>query len=106
MGTLRFEAVTYPKDIYHPTAERLWKEWERFYSDTTLNDDLEREAEPNAFYAKHEKMNERRPDALGKALPYVRVRKEIVERGYHSVMRELQNDARDPSMSLFKMTRL
>ena len=37
------------------------------------------------------------------ALPYVHVRKEIVERGYHRVMRELQNDARDPAMSLFKM---
>ena len=37
------------------------------------------------------------------ALPYVRVRKEIIERGYHRVMRELQNDARDPAMSLFKM---
>ena len=38
-----------------------------------------------------------------KELPYLRVRKEVVERGYHSVMRELQNDARDPSMALFNM---
>ena len=36
-------------------------------------------------------------------LPYIHVRKKIVERGYHRVMRELQNDARDPGMALFKM---
>ena len=101
--TLRFEAVRYPKDIYHPTAEHLWKEWERVYSDTTLNDD-EREARADAFFkSRKTEMNANVQMLWEEALPYVRVRKEIVERGYHSVMRELQNDARDPSMALFKM---
>ena len=48
--TLRYQAVCFPKDIYHPTAERLWKEWETFYRDTSL-DDVEREQNANAFYA-------------------------------------------------------
>ena len=101
--TLRFEAVRYPKDIYHPTAERLWKQWERFYSDTTLDDD-ERDARADAFFqSRKTEMNANVQMLWEEALPYVRVRKEIVERGYHRVMRELQNDARDPAMSLFKM---
>ena len=101
--TLRFEAVRHPKDIYHPTAERLWKQWERFYSDTTLDDD-ERDARADAFFqSRKTEMNANVQMLWEEALPYVRVRKEIVERGYHRVMRELQNDARDPAMSLFKM---
>ena len=47
--TLRYQAVVDPVDIYHPTAERLWKAWERLYCDTTLNDE-EREENANAFY--------------------------------------------------------
>ena len=101
--TLRYQAVRYPKDIYHPTAEHLWKEWERVYSDTTL-DDKEREARAEAFFeSRNHEMNANVEMLWEEALPYVSVRKEIVERGYHSVMRELQNDARDPAMSLFKM---
>ena len=101
--TLRYQAVRYPKDIYHPTAERLWKEWERVYSDTTLDDD-EREARADAFFqSRKSEMNANVQMLWEEKLPYVRVRKEIVERGYHSVMRELQNDARDPGMALFKM---
>ena len=101
--TLRFEAVRHPKDIYHPTAEYLWKEWERFYSDTTL-DDLARESNADAFYKEHENEMTTGVSLLWEdELPYLRVRKEVVERGYHSVMRELQNDARDPSMALFNM---
>ena len=101
--TLRYQAVRYPKDIYHPTAERLWKQWERVYSDTTLNDD-EREENANAFYAKHQdEMSGGVKMLWPEKLSYIHVRKEILERGYHRVMRELQNDARDPAMSLFKM---
>ena len=101
--TLRFEAVCYPKDIYHPSAEYRWKQWERFYSDTTL-DDLEREGNADTFYKEHEREMTAGVSMLWEAeLPYLRVRKEVVERGYHNVMRELQNDARDPSMALFGM---
>ena len=101
--TLRYEAVRDPKDVYHPTAEYLWKEWERFYSDTTL-DDLDRESNADTFFNEHKNEMTAGVSMLWeKELPYLRVRKEVVERGYHSVMRELQNDARDPSMALFNM---
>ena len=63
--TLRFEAVRYPKDIYHPTAERLWKQWERFYSDTTLDDD-ERERTPTPSSNPENRNERRRADALGR----------------------------------------
>ena len=101
--TLRYQAVCFPEDIYHPTSEHLWKEWERVYSDTTLDDD-EREASADAFFeSRKAEMNAAVKMLWREALPYVSVRKEIVERGYHSVMRELQNDARDPGMALFNM---
>ncbi|MDE0506201.1 MAG: hypothetical protein OXI86_19165 [Candidatus Poribacteria bacterium] len=101
--TLRYEAVVDPHDIYHPTAERLWKAWERLYCDTTLYDE-EREENANAFYAKHQdEMTGGVTMLWPEKLPYIAVRKEIVQRGYHSVMRELQNDPRDPSMTLFAM---
>ncbi len=101
--TLRYEAVMHPKDIYHPTAEYLWKQWEKLYGDTTL-DDAEREENSDKFYAEHQgEMSGGVKMLWPEKLPYVHVRKEIVERGYHSVMRELQNDARDPAMSFFKM---
>ncbi len=101
--TLRYQAVCHPSDIYHPTAERLWKEWERVYSDTTLNDD-ERESKATAFFqSRKSEMNAGVQMLWEEKLPYVSVRKEIVERGYHRVMRELQNDARDPGVALFKM---
>ncbi len=101
--TLRYQAVCHPDDIYHPAAERLWREWERVYSDTTLDDD-ERESKANVFFqSRKTEMNAGVDMLWEEKLPYVRVRKEIVERGYHRVIRELQNDARDPGMSLFKM---
>ncbi len=101
--TLRYQAVVDPVDIYHPTAERLWKAWERLYCDTTLNDE-EREENANAFYEAHQdEMTGGVTMLWPEKLPYLQVRKEIVERSYHSIMRELQNDARDPSMALFAM---
>ena len=101
--TLRYEAVVYPKDIYHPTAEHRWKEWERVYSDMSFDDD-ERQRQAQKFYEEHHgEMDSGVKMLWPEQLPYIAVRKEIVERGYHSVMRELQNDARDPSMALFDM---
>ena len=92
-----------PKDIYHPFAEHRWKEWERVYSDMSFDDD-ERQRQAQAFYDAHRSEMDSGVKMLWpEQLPYIAVRKEIVERGYHSVMRELQNDARDPSMSLFEL---
>ena len=101
--TVHFKAIPDPEDLYHPTHEYLWKEWEGIYGDLTL-DNREREAKADAFYnANAEAMNRGVIALWSEKLPYLKVRKMIVERGYHFCMRELQNIARDPSMSLFDM---
>ena len=98
-NTIIVDTVKHPESL----SEHLWKEWEHIYSDTTLDDD-EREARADAFFKSRKSEMDANVQMLWEEkLPYVRVRKEIVERGYHSVMRELQNDARDPGMALFKM---
>ena len=100
---VHFKAIPDPEDLYHPTHEHLWKEWEEIYGDLTL-DDTERETKANEFYnANAEEMNCGVTALWPEALSYLNVRKLVVERGYHLCMRELQNIARDPSMSLFDM---
>ena len=101
--TVHFKAIPNPEDLYHPINEHLWKEWEEIYRDLTL-DDGEREAKADEFYnANTEGMNSGVTALWPQALSYLKVRKMIVERGYHFCMRELQNIARDSSMSLFDM---
>ena len=100
---VHFKAILEPEDLFHPTHEHLWKEWEGIYGDLTL-DDAEREVKANAFYnANAEEMNSGVIELWPDALSYLKVRKLVVERGYHFCLRELQNIARDPSMSLFDM---
>ena len=102
-NTVHFKAIPDPEDLYHPTHEYLWKEWEGIYGDLTL-DDEERKAKSDQFYnANAEAMNSGVVTLWQEKLSYLIVRKEIVERGYHLCMRELQNIARDPSMALFDM---
>lgn len=98
-----FKAILDPEDLYHPTHEHLWKGWEKLYGDLTLND-TEREAKADEFYNAHaDDMNSGVTALWPEALSYLKVRKMIVERGYHFCLRELQNIARDPSMSMFDM---
>ena len=93
---MHFKAIPDPEDLYHPTHEHLWKEWEEIYGDLTL-DDTERETKANEFYnANAEEMNCGVTALWPQALSYLNVRKLVVERGYHLCMRELQNIARDP----------
>ena len=100
---VHFKAILEPEDLFHPTHEYLWTEWEGIFGDLTL-DDAEREAKANAFYnANAEEMNSGVIELWPDALSYLQVRKLVVERGYHFCLRELQNIARDPSMSLFDM---
>ena len=100
---VHFKAIFDPEDLYHPTHEHLWKGWEEIYGDLTL-DDAEREAKENEFYNAHaDDMNSGVTALWPEALSYLKVRKMIVERGYHYCLRELQNIARDPSMSMFDM---
>lgn len=101
--TLRFQAIPHPEDLYHPTAEHLWKEWETMYSDMSIEDD-EREQKADAFYESNKSEMIAGVQELWKAeLPYLQIRKWMIERGYFYVMREYQNIADDPSMALFDM---
>ncbi len=98
---VHFKAILDPEDLYHPTHEHLWKGWDAIYSDLSL-DDAEREAKADEFYNAHEEQLNAGVTALWpEELSYLKVRKMIAERGYHYTLRELQNIARDPSMSLF-----
>ena len=101
--TVHFKAINHPEDLYHPTHEYLWKKWEGIYGDAAL-DDSEREAKARAFYnANLDEMNRGVVALWEVKLSYLKVRQMVVERGYHFCMRELQNIARDPGMSLFDM---
>ena len=100
---VHYKAILEPKDLYHPTHEHLWSDWEEIFRDLTLPDD-EREAKADEFYNAHAEEMDSGVTALWREkLSYLTVRKLVVERGRHFCMRELQNVARDPSMSLFDM---
>ena len=101
--TLHYKAIPYPEDIYHPTAEHLWKEWEGYYSNITLTNE-ERKAQADKFYEEHKaEMTAGVVELWGEMMDYHRVRQLTVMPGYQYTMRELQNIPTDPSMNLFQM---
>ena len=93
--TLFFRAIEHPQDLRHPTAEHLWEEWEGLYA---------RGENAAAFYEKHEaEMTNDVKELWPSKLTYLSVRKDICNHGYFPVMRELQNETRDPSQEIFDM---
>ena len=101
--TLFFRAIEHPADLRHPTAEGLWEEWERIYTDAT-NESAKADAE--AFYDEHEaEMTDGVEELWPEKLNYHEVRKHIANEGYFPVMRELQNETRDPSTEIFNMSK-
>ncbi len=36
--TLFFQAIQNPADLWHPTHEHLWKQWEKIYNDMSISD--------------------------------------------------------------------
>ncbi len=104
-NTLFFQAIEHPADLWHPTAEELWKQWEKIYTNLEL-DDEDRIAQTDAFYQENkDKMHN--PNEIKElwpeAITYLDVRKEICDVGYFPVLRELQNSTHDPSQALFDM---
>ena len=102
-NTQFFQAIENPADLWHPTAEHLWREWEQLYTNMDV-DESERHAEAQAFYEKNE--TQMRADVVElwpEVITYLDVRKEICDVGYYPVMRELQNSTHDPSQALFDM---
>ena len=52
-NTLFFRAIEHPADLWHPTAEQLWREWEKLYTNMDIVE-TERHAQAQAFYEKNE----------------------------------------------------
>ena len=103
--TLLFRAIEQPADLWHPTAEERWREWERKYTDMAL-DTKERHAGAQGFFEKHRaEMTTGVKELWPEIITYLDVRKEICDVGYYPVMRELQNSTHDPSQALFDMDR-
>ena len=101
--TLFFRAIEHPADLRHPTAEGLWEEWERIYTDAT-NEGAKADAQ--AFYDENKvEMTDGVKELWPEKLNYLEVRKNIANEGYFPVMRELQNETRDPSTEIFDMSK-
>lgn len=101
--TLFFQAIEHPADLWHPTAEDTWKEWEAIYTDQTLPD-TERIVKAQAFFDAHrDAMMHGVRHLWEPVISYLDVRKEVADMGYWAVLRELQNSTRDPSRAIFDM---
>ncbi len=102
--TQLYRAIEAPVDIWHPHAEPLWKAWEKLFTDMSLGV-RDREAKATAFYEKNrDKMHGSDIKELWpEKITYLDVRKEICDVGYWAVLRELQNETRDPSKAIFDM---
>ena len=103
-NTLFFRAIEHPADLWHPTAERLWREWEKLYTNMDIVE-TERHAQAQAFYEKNETemAGKEIVELWPEVIKYLDVRKEICDVGYYPVLRELQNSTHDPSQALFDM---
>ena len=103
--TLFFQAIQHPANLWHPTQEDLWKQWEAIYTNMTLVDD-QREIKAQEFYLENKAVMHD-PDEIKELWPevitYLNIRKEICNVGYFNVLRELQNSVHDPSRAIFDM---
>ena len=99
-----FQAIPHPENLWHPTHEEKWKQWEKIYTDLSM-EKKEREAKADAFYQQHksEIHGPEIKELWGQMKSYLDVRKEICDKGYFPVMRELQNNPVDRSQALFDM---
>ena len=102
-GNILFKAIPNLPDLWHPTAEDKWAEWQRLYSDLNLTT-RERLEKSNAYFKEHEKELMHEVEHLWKEnLTYLQLRQKICDDGYFPTLREYQNSTRDPSRSLFDM---
>ena len=98
-----YRSIDNPLDLRHPTAEPLWEEWEKIYSDMTLEKG-ERDRRAHAFLDEHKhEMLAGVHELWPQMLSYLKIRKLICNEGYIPVMRERQNSTRDPSKEIFNM---
>ena len=98
-----YRSILDPEDLRHPTAEPLWEDWEKIYTEMTVPKD-KRDRQANAFLEEHkDEMLDGVVELWPQMLPYTDIRRLICNEGYISVMRERQNSTRDPSKEIFKM---
>ena len=101
--TLFYRAIEAPAELWHPTAEPLWKEWEKLFTDMTIAEG-DRIANADKFYETHEsEMMEGVKHLWPEVIQYKQVREEMCDVGYWAVLRELQNSCRDPNKMIFNM---
>ena len=98
-----FRAIPNLPDLYHPTAEERWREWQRIYTDLNL-EPKERLEKSNLFFEEHKtELMEGVEHLWEENITYLQLRKRICDRGYFPTLREYQNSTRDPSRALFDM---
>ncbi len=98
-----YRSIDHPVDLRHPTAEPLWEEWEKIYTDMRLEKE-ERDRRENAFLEEHKaEMLDGVEELWPQMLSYTHICRLICNEGYISVMRERQNSTRDPSKETFNM---
>ena len=47
-----FQAIPYPENLWHPTHEEKWKQWEKIYTDLQM-EKKERDAKADTFYQEY-----------------------------------------------------
>ncbi len=98
-----YRSIEHPRDLRHPTAEPFWEEWQKIYTDLTLEKD-ERDRLAHAFLEEHKnEMLDGIQELWPQMLSYTYIRRLICNDGYIPVMRERQNSTRDPSKEIFNM---
>lgn len=98
-----FRAIPNLPDLWHPTAEDKWAEWQRLYTDLNVTP-AERLEKSNAYFEEHKPVLMEGVEHLWESnLTYLQLRKKICDDGYFPTLREYQNSTRDPSRSLFDM---
>ena len=101
--TTHLRAIPNPPDLRHPEHEDLWEQWERLYSDMSVDEDV-REARAQRYYEQHEsEMMSDVQELWPERLAYRKIREFIVDRGYRETMQEYQNDISAADEFIFDM---
>ena len=103
--TMLFRAIEHPADLWHPTHEQQWQQWEKIYTDHALSKQARIDTSTE-FYWEH--LHETAIDPhvqhlWAESITYLSVRQQICDVGYFPVLRELQNNPHDTSQALFDM---
>lgn len=98
-----YQAIQHPADLWHPTAEHLWKEWSAIYTDMSISDEDRERLAAQFLDENRVEMMDGVEHLWEEVISYEDIRKEICDMGYFPVLRELQNSVRDPSRAIFDM---